>query len=251
MEQTPETIQSTLTPDLFVMRHGLTYANSRAMAGEKVHQGDDEELSEFGERQVAASAHNLASLIKEQEITADRNWIMHHSPFPRAVQTKNIVLNVLQEELAGTEFAPEIVEEESRSELAERRVNPAIVGRSYDEDFIDPTHETWYQVYHRLVPYVEQLKEDYANHQLFIVGHGGTNGILRLLLENGPVRSLEILRNDSIYGVDPFSPESSDWYTHKIPNAAIDLYQHGDEAWQPLVQVRPSIEQEQESRSRI
>lgn len=244
MERTPEATQSTPTPDLFMMRHGLTYANSRAMAGEKVHQGDNEELSEFGERQVAASAHNLASLIKGQEVTVDRYWIVHYSPFPRAAQTKNIVLNVLQKELSATEFAPEIVEEENRSELAERRVNPAIVGRSYDEDFVDSTHETWYQVYHRLVPYVEQLREGYASHQLFIVGHGGTNGILRLLLENDPVRSLEILRNDSTYGVDPFSPESSDWYTHKIPNAAIDLYQYGNKKWNPLVQVRPSIEQE-------
>lgn len=244
MERTTEAAQSTLTPDLFIMRHGLTYANSRAMAGEKVHQGDNEELSEFGERQVAASARNLASLILEREVTVDRKWVVHHSPFPRAVQTKNIVLNVLQEELAETEFAPEIVEEESRPELAERKVNPSVIGKSYERDTGDPTHETWPQVHYRLLPYLEQLEKEFAGQQVFVIGHGGTNGILRLLLEKGSERAKGILDNDRDYGVDALNPESSDWYTHKIPNAAIDLYQHGEETWHPLVQVRPSIEQE-------
>lgn len=234
MKNTIEAKQQVLTPDVLLMRHGRTLANR-----EGIHQGGDDPMDEHGEMQVESSAQNLAELILQGSIAVDRPWVVHYSPLPRAVHTKDIVVAGLQRALIGAGVELNIEDQVACPELAERLVNPEVKNKSYIKGYRNETHETWYQIYDRLVPYVERLVQERDHRQIFIVGHGGTNGILRLLLERGPEQAYAILENDSEYGVDPLNPKSSEWYTHKTPNAAIDLYRLDAETWSPLVQIRP------------
>lgn len=234
MNHAPEVTHATLRPDICLMRHGSTYANIRAMGGEKIHQTNQDPMSERGEREVKIAAGNLARLITEAAVTIDRPWLVHYSPLPRARHTKDIALATLQ--AAGV--LEDNVREEPRPELKERLVNPVITGKSYVKEYQDETHQTWYQIYNRLIPYVQELREHVSERHVFVVGHGGTNGMLRLMLEKGLEGASKTLERDSYHGPVAGDPQSSDWYTHKTPNAAIDLYQRGHEQWQPLLQVR-------------
>ena len=180
---------------LVMVRHGPTKINREQERGSDIIQAQNAELAEGIGPEVAMDAgYQIAALINDG--TLPRGFEIHSSPLIRAEQTVQIICEVLDGRF-GEEFSyelrPELAERELPQDLEgdgwstedphRREIIEAIGGKDLDPDFNYPGFETWFQMLDREWPYAQFL--DSYDKPVIAVGHGGSLGLLHVLLERG------------------------------------------------------------------
>jgi broad specificity phosphatase PhoE len=211
--------------EIWLVRHGQSAGNvardaAEAAAGLRVDIAErdvDVPLSELGVRQAQALAGWFAAMPP-----SERPSVVLHSPYVRAAQTAEIVMDRLErtdllavradERLREKEFG--ILDRltvlgiaDKYPELHEQRQH---VGKFY---FRPPGGESWCDVILRLRSVLDTLTRDYARERVLIVGHQVIVNCFRYLLER--MDEAAILEQDragdvpncsvTSYGFDPAS----------------------------------------------
>ena len=180
--------------ELWLVRHGQSAGNvarelAEASAGHHIdiaHRDVDVPLSELGERQSQALGSWFASLPPEQQPT-----VVLHSPYVRAAETANILMQRLDRSQLVVESDERLREKEfgildrlttygiahHHPELYEQRQH---VGKFY---FRPPGGESWCDVILRLRSVVDTLNREYCRERVLIVAHQVTVNCFRYLFE--------------------------------------------------------------------
>ena len=180
--------------EVWLVRHGQSAGNvarelAEAAAGHRIDIADrdvDVPLSELGIRQAQALGSWFASLPPEQQPT-----VVLHSPYVRAAETANIVMQRLDranlvvesdERLREKEFG--ILDRLTTYGIAHH--HPALyeqrqhVGKFY---FRPPGGESWCDVILRLRSVVDTLNREFCRERVLIVAHQVTVNCFRYLFE--------------------------------------------------------------------
>jgi broad specificity phosphatase PhoE len=181
--------------EIWLVRHGQSAGNvardaAEAAAGLRVDIAErdvDVPLSELGRRQSQALASWFASLPREQQPS-----VVLHSPYLRAAQTADIVMERLaRDELIAIHADERLREKEfgildrltvlgiadKYPELHEQRRH---VGKFY---FRPPGGESWCDVILRLRSVLDTLTREYCRERVLIVGHQVIVNCFRYLFE--------------------------------------------------------------------
>jgi broad specificity phosphatase PhoE len=181
--------------EIWLVRHGQSAGNvardaAEAAAGLRVDIAErdvDVPLSELGRRQSQALASWFAALPPEQQPS-----VVLHSPYVRAAQTADIVMERLaRDELIAVHADERLREKEfgildrltvlgiadKYPELHEQRRH---VGKFY---FRPPGGESWCDVILRLRSVLDTLTREYCRERVLIVGHQVIVNCFRYLLE--------------------------------------------------------------------
>ena len=180
--------------EVWLVRHGQSAGNvardlAEASAGHLIDIADrdvDVPLSELGERQSEALASWFAALPPEQQPT-----VVLHSPYVRAAETANILMQRLDRSRLVVESDERLREKEfgildrftvagiraRYPELAEQRAH---VGKFY---FRPPGGESWCDVILRLRSVVDTLNREFCRERVLIVAHQVTVNCFRYLFE--------------------------------------------------------------------
>lgn len=180
--------------EIWLVRHGQSAGNvarelAEAAEGHHIdiaHRDVDVPLSELGERQSQALGSWFASLPPEQQPT-----VVLHSPFVRAAETANILMQRLDRSRLVVESDERLREKEfgildrlttygiahHHPELYEQRQH---VGKFY---FRPPGGESWCDVILRLRSVVDTLNREFCRERVLIVAHQVTVNCFRYLFE--------------------------------------------------------------------
>jgi len=180
--------------EIWLVRHGQSAGNvardlAEASAGHRIDIADrdvDVPLSELGERQSQALGSWFASLPPEQQPT-----VVLHSPYVRAAETANILMQRLDRSRLVVESDERLREKEfgildrlttygiahHHPELYEQRQH---VGKFY---FRPPGGESWCDVILRLRSVIDTLNREYCRERVLIVAHQVTVNCFRYLFE--------------------------------------------------------------------
>jgi len=180
--------------EIWLVRHGQSAGNvardlAEAAAGHRIDIADrdvDVPLSDLGERQAQALGSWFASLPAEQQPT-----VVLHSPYVRAFETANIMLQRLDRSRIVVESDERLREKEFgildrltthgiahyHPELYEQRQH---VGKFY---FRPPGGESWCDVILRLRNVIDTLTREYCGERVLIVAHQVTVNCFRYLFE--------------------------------------------------------------------
>jgi broad specificity phosphatase PhoE len=180
--------------EIWLVRHGQSAGNvardlAEASAGHRIDIADrdvDVPLSELGERQSQALGSWFASLPPEQQPT-----VVLHSPYVRAAETANILMQRLDRSKLVVESDERLREKEfgildrlttygiahQFPELYEQRQH---VGKFY---FRPPGGESWCDVILRLRSVIDTLNREYCKERVLIVAHQVTVNCFRYLFE--------------------------------------------------------------------
>lgn len=180
--------------EVWLVRHGQSAGNvarelAEAAAGHRIDIADrdvDVPLSELGERQSQALGSWFASLPPEQQPT-----VVLHSPYVRAAETANIMMQRLDRSRLVVESDERLREKEfgildrlttygiahHHPELYEQRQH---VGKFY---FRPPGGESWCDVILRLRSVVDTLNREFCRERVLIVAHQVTVNCFRYLFE--------------------------------------------------------------------
>jgi len=187
-------MEQTWPQEVWLVRHGQSAGNvareiAEAAAGHHIDIADrdvDVPLSELGERQSQALGSWFAALPPEQQPT-----VVLHSPYVRAAETANILMQRLDrarlvvesdERLREKEFG--ILDRLTTHGIAHH--HPALyeqrhhVGKFY---FRPPGGESWCDVILRLRSVADTLKREYCRERVLIVAHQVTVNCFRYLFE--------------------------------------------------------------------
>ncbi|MBS4539085.1 histidine phosphatase family protein [Clostridium sp. D2Q-11] len=180
---------------LYLTRHGQTVWNS-----ERRFQGQQgSPLTEKG----IEGAKKLGDRLKNIEFGA-----IYASPLPRAYDTAEIIkgdrdIKIIKEErikemsFGDWEGVKAKVVQESDAEMFNNLWNNPIA-------YMSEKGETYQQVYDRVIPVIEEIKEKYEGNVL-IVAHGIVLAIIMLYVKGRPLKDLwedEVLPNTSLTIVD-------------------------------------------------
>jgi broad specificity phosphatase PhoE len=180
--------------EIWLVRHGQSAGNvardlAEAAAGHRIDIADrdvDVPLSELGERQSQALGSWFAALPPEQQPT-----VVLHSPYVRAAETANIMMQRLDRARLIVESDERLREKEfgildrltthgiahHYPELYEQRQH---VGKFY---FRPPGGESWCDVILRLRSVIDTLNREYCRERVLIVAHQVTVNCFRYLFE--------------------------------------------------------------------
>jgi broad specificity phosphatase PhoE len=180
--------------EVWLVRHGQSAGNvardlAEAAAGHLIDIADrdvDVPLSELGERQSLALGAWFASLPPDQQPT-----VVLHSPYIRAAETANILMQRLDRSRLVVESDERLREKEfgildrlttygiahHHPELYEQRQH---VGKFY---FRPPGGESWCDVILRLRSVVDTLNREFCRERVLIVAHQVTVNCFRYLFE--------------------------------------------------------------------
>ena len=180
--------------EIWLVRHGQSAGNvarelAEAAAGHRIDIADrdvDVPLSELGERQAQALGSWFAALPPEQQPT-----VVLHSPYVRAFETANIMMQRLDRDKLVVESDERLREKEfgildrltthgiahHYPELYEQRQH---VGKFY---FRPPGGESWCDVILRLRSVIDTLNREYCRERVLIVAHQVTVNCFRYLFE--------------------------------------------------------------------
>ena len=181
--------------EIWLVRHGQSAGNvardaAEAAAGLRVDIAErdvDVPLSELGRRQSQALATWFAALPRAQQPN-----VVLHSPYVRAAQTAQIVMERLDREAMTAVHADERLREkefgildrltvrgiaDQYPDLYEQRRH---VGKFY---FRPPGGESWCDVILRLRSVLDTLTREYCRERVLIVGHQVIVNCFRYLLE--------------------------------------------------------------------
>ncbi|VXB15417.1 histidine phosphatase family protein [Massilia sp. 9I] len=180
--------------EIWLVRHGQSAGNvardlAEAAAGHRIDIADrdvDVPLSELGERQSQALGSWFAALPPEQQPT-----VVLHSPYVRAADTANILMQRLDRSRLVVESDERLREKEfgildrltthgiahDYPELYEQRQH---VGKFY---FRPPGGESWCDVILRLRSVVDTLNREFCRERVLIVAHQVTVNCFRYLFE--------------------------------------------------------------------
>jgi len=180
--------------EVWLVRHGQSAGNvareiAEAAAGHLIDIADrdvDVPLSELGERQSEALGSWFASLPPEQQPT-----VVLHSPYVRAAETANILMQRLDRSRLVVESDERLREKEfgildrlttygiahHHPALYEQRQH---VGKFY---FRPPGGESWCDVILRLRSVVDTLNREFCRERVLIVAHQVTVNCFRYLFE--------------------------------------------------------------------
>lgn len=180
--------------EIWLVRHGQSAGNvardlAEAAAGHRIDIADrdvDVPLSELGERQSQALGSWFAALPPEQQPT-----VVLHSPYVRAAETANIMMQRLDRDRLVVESDERLREKEfgildrltthgiahHYPELYEQRQH---VGKFY---FRPPGGESWCDVILRLRSVIDTLNREYCRERVLIVAHQVTVNCFRYLFE--------------------------------------------------------------------
>ena len=180
--------------EIWLVRHGQSAGNvardlAEAAAGHRIDIADrdvDVPLSELGERQSQALGSWFAALSPEQQPT-----VVLHSPYVRAFETANILMQRLDRSRLVVESDERLREKEfgildrltthgiahHYPELYEQRQH---VGKFY---FRPPGGESWCDVILRLRSVVDTLNREFCRERVLIVAHQVTVNCFRYLFE--------------------------------------------------------------------
>lgn len=180
--------------EIWLVRHGQSAGNvardlAEAAAGHRIDIADrdvDVPLSELGERQSQALGSWFAALPPEQQPT-----VVLHSPYVRAAETANIMMQRLDRARLVVESDERLREKEfgildrltthgiahHYPELYEQRQH---VGKFY---FRPPGGESWCDVILRLRSVIDTLNREYCRERVLIVAHQVTVNCFRYLFE--------------------------------------------------------------------
>lgn len=180
--------------EVWLVRHGQSAGNvardlAEAAAGHRIDIADrdvDVPLSELGERQSQALGSWFAALPPEQQPT-----VVLHSPYVRAAETANIMMQRLDRDRLVVESDERLREKEfgildrltthgiahHYPELYEQRQH---VGKFY---FRPPGGESWCDVILRLRSVIDTLNREYCRERVLIVAHQVTVNCFRYLFE--------------------------------------------------------------------
>ncbi len=180
--------------EIWLVRHGQSAGNvarelAEASAGHRIDIADrdvDVPLSELGERQSQALGSWFAALPPEQQPT-----VVLHSPYVRAAETANILMQRLDRDKLVVESDERLREKEfgildrlttygiahHYPELYEQRQH---VGKFY---FRPPGGESWCDVILRLRSVIDTLNREYCRERVLIVAHQVTVNCFRYLFE--------------------------------------------------------------------
>jgi len=180
--------------EIWLVRHGQSAGNvardlAEAAAGHRIDIADrdvDVPLSELGERQSQALGSWFAALPPEQQPT-----VVLHSPYVRAAETANILMQRLDRDKLVVEADERLREKEfgildrltthgiahHYPELYEQRQH---VGKFY---FRPPGGESWCDVILRLRSVIDTLNREYCRERVLIVAHQVTVNCFRYLFE--------------------------------------------------------------------
>lgn len=180
--------------EIWLVRHGQSAGNvarelAEASAGHRIDIADrdvDVPLSELGERQSQALGSWFAALPPEQQPT-----VVLHSPYVRAAETANIMMQRLDRDKLVVESDERLREKEfgildrltthgiahHYPELYEQRQH---VGKFY---FRPPGGESWCDVILRLRSVIDTLNREYCRERVLIVAHQVTVNCFRYLFE--------------------------------------------------------------------
>jgi broad specificity phosphatase PhoE len=181
--------------EIWLVRHGQSAGNvardaAEAAAGLRVEIAErdvDVPLSELGRRQSQALASWFAALPHGQQPN-----VVLHSPYVRAAQTAQIVMERLERDAMVAVHADERLREkefgildrltvlgiaDKYPELHEQRRH---VGKFY---FRPPGGESWCDVILRLRSLLDTLTREYCRERVLIVGHQVIVNCFRYLLE--------------------------------------------------------------------
>lgn len=180
--------------EIWLVRHGQSAGNvarelAEASAGHRIDIADrdvDVPLSELGERQAQALGSWFAALPPEQQPT-----VVLHSPYVRAAETANILMQRLDRGNLVVESDERLREKEfgildrltthgiahHYPELYEQRQH---VGKFY---FRPPGGESWCDVILRLRSVIDTMNREYCRERVLIVAHQVTVNCFRYLFE--------------------------------------------------------------------
>ena len=180
--------------EIWLVRHGQSAGNvarelAEASAGHRIDIADrdvDVPLSELGERQSQALGSWFAALPPEQQPT-----VVLHSPYVRAAETANILMQRLDRDKLVVESDERLREKEfgildrlttygiahHYPELYEQRQH---VGKFY---FRPPGGESWCDVILRLRSVIDTMNREYCRERVLIVAHQVTVNCFRYLFE--------------------------------------------------------------------
>ncbi len=180
--------------EIWLVRHGQSAGNvardlAEAAAGHRIDIADrdvDVPLSELGERQSQALGSWFAALPPEQQPT-----VVLHSPYVRAAETANILMQRLDRSRLVVESDERLREKEfgildrltthgiahDYPDLYEQRQH---VGKFY---FRPPGGESWCDVILRLRSVVDTLNREFCRERVLIVAHQVTVNCFRYLFE--------------------------------------------------------------------
>ncbi len=180
--------------EIWLVRHGQSAGNvardlAEAAAGHRIDIADrdvDVPLSELGERQSQALGSWFAALPPDQQPT-----VVLHSPYVRAAETANILMQRLDRDKLVVEADERLREKEfgildrltthgiahHYPELYEQRQH---VGKFY---FRPPGGESWCDVILRLRSVIDTLNREYCRERVLIVAHQVTVNCFRYLFE--------------------------------------------------------------------
>jgi len=180
--------------EIWLVRHGQSAGNvardlAEASAGHRIdiaHRDVDVPLSELGERQSQALGSWFAALPPDQQPT-----VVLHSPYVRAAETANILMQRLDRSRLVVESDERLREKEfgildrlttygiahHHPELYEQRQH---VGKFY---FRPPGGESWCDVILRLRSVVDTLNREFCRERVLIVAHQVTVNCFRYLFE--------------------------------------------------------------------
>jgi len=181
--------------EIWLVRHGQSAGNvardlAEAAAGHHIDIADrdvDVPLSELGERQAQALGSWFAALAPEQQPT-----VILHSPYVRAAETANIMMQRLDRSRLVVESDERLREKEfgildrlttfgiahHHPDLYEQRQH---VGKFY---FRPPGGESWCDVILRLRSVVDTMNREYSRERVLIVAHQVTVNCFRYLFEH-------------------------------------------------------------------
>ncbi len=180
--------------EVWLVRHGQSAGNvardlAESSAGHRIDIADrdvDVPLSELGERQSRALGYWFASLPPGQQPT-----VVLHSPYVRAAETANIIMQQLDHARLVVESDERLREKEfgildrlttygiahHHPELYEQRQH---VGKFY---FRPPGGESWCDVILRLRSVIDTLNREFCRERVLIVAHQVTVNCFRYLFE--------------------------------------------------------------------
>lgn len=180
--------------EIWLVRHGQSAGNvarelAEASAGHRIDIADrdvDVPLSELGERQAQALGSWFAALPPEQQPS-----VVLHSPYVRAAETANILMQRLDRGNLVVESDERLREKEfgildrltthgiahHYPELYEQRQH---VGKFY---FRPPGGESWCDVILRLRSVIDTMNREYCRERVLIVAHQVTVNCFRYLFE--------------------------------------------------------------------
>ncbi|MFC0252752.1 histidine phosphatase family protein [Massilia consociata] len=180
--------------EIWLVRHGQSAGNvarelAEASAGHHIDIADrdvDVPLSELGERQSQALGSWFAAMPPDQRPT-----VVLHSPYVRAAETANILMQRLDRDALVVQSDERLREKEfgildrlttygiahHHPELYEQRQH---VGKFY---FRPPGGESWCDVILRLRSVVDTLEREFCRERVLIVAHQVTVNCFRYLFE--------------------------------------------------------------------